>query len=75
MSPHCKDIVSAPRMADSEAKETEQFSVTLPRQALDMIEELKAIGLYGRTRGEITRALVLARLEDLLSRGIVKRRD
>ncbi|WP_421936923.1 hypothetical protein [Phenylobacterium sp.] len=54
---------------------TKPFTVTLPQQALDMIEDLKAVGLYGNNRAEIARALILARLEDLLGRGVIKRRD
>jgi len=56
-----------------DAPKTKPFTITLPRQALEMIEELKGIGLYGNNRAEISRALILARLEDLLSRGVLKR--
>jgi Arc/MetJ-type ribon-helix-helix transcriptional regulator len=53
-------------------KSTDQVSVTLPSQALDMIEGLRKVGLYGTTRGEIIRTLVLARLEDLISKSVIK---
>lgn len=53
-------------------RDTEQFSVTLPCQACDLIEQLRMTGLYGDTRGAVTRQLVLARLEDLIGRGILK---
>jgi hypothetical protein len=33
---------------------------------------LKVKGLYGTTRGEIARTLILGRLEDLAGKGIVK---
>lgn len=56
-------------------KKTKGFTITLPQQALEMIEELKGVGLYGNNRAEIARALVLARLEDLLSRGVLKPRN
>jgi hypothetical protein len=36
--------------------------------------QLKGVGLYGTTRGEIARALILSRLEDLAGRNIVKLR-
>jgi hypothetical protein len=52
--------------------DTEQFSITLPRQAIQMIEQVRLTGLYGDSRGEITRRLVLARLEELVGNGIVK---
>lgn len=45
--------------------------MTLPSQALTMVEQLRDVGLYGTTRGEIIRALVLARLEHLIGQGIV----
>ena len=34
--------------------------------------QLKGVGLYGTTRGAIARTLILARLEDLAGRNIVK---
>jgi len=37
-----------------------------------MIEDLRKIGLYGTTRGEIIRTLVLARLEDLIGKNLIK---
>ena len=54
-----------------EPTETEQFSVTLPKEAVRVMMQLKGVGLYGTTRGEIARSLILARLEDLAGRNIV----
>jgi hypothetical protein len=52
--------------------DTEQLSVTLPREAVRLMMQLKGVGLYGTTRGEIARSLIQARLEDLAGKGIVK---
>lgn len=52
--------------------DTESFTITLPRQALAMIEKLKDVGLYGTNRGEICRALILARLEDVIAKGVLR---
>jgi hypothetical protein len=41
-------------------------------EAVRVMMQLKAAGLYGTTRGEIACTLILARLEDLAGRGIVK---
>lgn len=56
-------------------KATNQISVTLPIVALEMVEELQAVGLYGTTRAEVARTLILARLEDVIAKGILRRRD
>lgn len=44
-------------------KKTDAFSITLPTQAIDMIEGLIAEGLYGTTRAEIARQLILDQLK------------
>lgn len=36
--------------------------------------QLKGVGLYGTTRGEIARSLIQARLEDLAGKNIVRLR-
>lgn len=51
------------------------FTINLPPQALDMIEQLKPKGLYGSNRGEITRQLVLDQLKELVARQVVKAPD
>lgn len=51
----------------------DQFSVTLPTQAIEMLEELVSIGLHGKTRGEVARKLILDRLEELIGKGIVSK--
>lgn len=56
----------------TEPTDTIKFSVTLPIEAVRLMMTLKGAGLYGTTRGEIARALILARLEDLARDGIVK---
>jgi Arc/MetJ-type ribon-helix-helix transcriptional regulator len=58
-----------------EPADTEQFSVTLPRKALDMVQDLVGTGLYGASRAEVARALILQRLEDLVAKGVVKLRQ
>ncbi len=68
---HCKNIgLSLPKTR--EPTESTQFSVTLPNEALRQLMMLKGKGLYGSTRGEIARTLILARLEDLAGRGIIR---
>jgi Arc/MetJ-type ribon-helix-helix transcriptional regulator len=54
-------------------KDTEQISVTLPVRVLEIMERLRGVGLYGTTRGEVARALIQARIEDLMEKGVVKR--
>jgi hypothetical protein len=59
-------------MADKTA-----FTVRLPAKAIEMIEkDLIPTGLYGTSRAEVARALIIARLEQLVGEGIVQlRRD
>lgn len=59
----------------TEPTDSVQFSVSLPEEALSVMMQLRGKGLYGTTRGAIARALILARLEDLAGRQIVKLRD
>ena len=51
---------------------TDSFTITLPVQAIGMIKDLIPTGLYGSSRGEVSRALILSRLEQLIGQGIVK---
>jgi hypothetical protein len=51
---------------------TVQFTVTVPQRASDLMEALVPIGLYGSTRAEVARALILARLEDVVAKGIIR---
>jgi len=37
-----------------------------------MIDDLQKVGLYGTTRAEVIRTLVLARLEDVISKGVLQ---
>jgi Arc/MetJ-type ribon-helix-helix transcriptional regulator len=55
--------------------DTTQLSIRLPNKAVEMIEEdLIPTGLYGTSRAEVCKALILARLEQLLGEGIVTAR-
>lgn len=47
--------------------ENTQFSITLPNQAIEMIEDLIETGLYGANRAEVSRSLILGRLEQLVN--------
>jgi hypothetical protein len=49
---------------ETESQESPQFSITLPVEALEMIENgLKHFGLYGKPRATICRALILDMLK------------
>lgn len=54
--------------------ETDGFTIRLPVQAIEMIEDLIPTGLYGSSRAEVARSLVLSRLEQLVGQDIVKLR-
>jgi hypothetical protein len=55
------------------ARETEQFSITLPVEAIEMIEKgLAPFGLYGKKRGTIAAALILDMLKQPNIRDIVR---
>ncbi|MCH8952184.1 MAG: hypothetical protein IID49_08695 [Proteobacteria bacterium] len=45
------------------SKKTESFSITLPIQAIEMIEKLIPIGLYGTNRAQISSQLILDQLK------------
>ncbi len=70
----CNNIVKMrpqmPRKAG--LSDTVQFSITLPVQALSMMEELESTGLFGTSRGEIARSLILAQLQLLAGQGLVR---
>lgn len=52
-------------MAGKGANESPQFSISLPVEAIDMIEEgLIPFGLYGKRRATICRTLILDMLKD-----------
>jgi len=59
----------------TEPTHSEQISVTLPQEAIRVMMQLKGKGLYGTTRGAVARILILARLEDLAGRNLVKLRE
>jgi hypothetical protein len=55
---HCNSIVSA--MANKGDPDTKQFSITLPLDAVEMIENgLIPFGLYGKRLATISAALIL----------------
>ena len=50
--------------ADTESQESPQFSITLPTDAIEMIEAgLKHFGLCGKKRATICRSLILNMLK------------
>ncbi len=52
----------------------QQFSVTLPDEAIEMMKDLEKTKLYGTNRGEIARALILDMLKQLAAQKVVKMR-
>jgi len=50
---------------------SKQFSINLPPQAVGMLEQLIGVGLYGTSRAEVARTLILSRLEQLIAQSIV----
>jgi hypothetical protein len=64
MQPQCRYNVS---MMQSD-KKTESFSITLPLQAIEMLEDLIPLGLYGTTRAEIAKQLILDQLKEMRSK-------
>ena len=66
---HCNSIVSKIHMADK----TEQFSITLPIEAIEMIEKgLVPFGLYGKKRSTVAANLILDMLKQSHIRDIVR---
>jgi hypothetical protein len=50
----------------AEKGESPQFSISLPLEAIDLIEKrLKPYGLHGKMRATICRSLILERLREL----------
>lgn len=47
------------------------YSITLPKQAVEIIDNLSAIGIYGDKRAVITRNLVLDAIKRLIADGVV----
>ena len=70
MQEHCISVLTMPRKAGP--SDTAQFSITLPAQAVAMMKELEASGLYGSSRAEVARGLILAQLTLLAGQGIVE---
>jgi len=57
---HCNSIVKA--MADKD--ESAQFSISLPLEAVEMIEKgLVPFGIYGKKRATVCRTLILDALK------------
>jgi hypothetical protein len=48
------------------------FSITLPNEAIETMMDLLPSKLYGATRAEIARALILDMLKRLAADGLVK---
>ena len=53
------------------AKDT--LPVRLPAQAIKLMDQLVAVGLYGTTRGEIARNLILDQLKRLTAEKVIPR--
>ena len=49
-----------------------QFSITLPDEVLKMFEQLYPLGLYGKTRAEVARQLILDMMKRLSGEKIIK---
>lgn len=71
MQRHCFEYINRmPKKAG--LAETVQISITLPAQAVSLLQDLEVTGLFGTSRGEIARNLILAQLQALASQGLVK---
>ena len=56
-----------------ESQESPQFSITLPLEAIEMIEKgLSPFGLYGKKRATICRALILDMLKQPAVQGHIR---
>ncbi|HEX8165909.1 MAG TPA: ribbon-helix-helix domain-containing protein [Beijerinckiaceae bacterium] len=51
---------------------TTQFSITLPDEIVAVLQQLVATKLYGNTRAEVARTLILNRLEQLAAQKLIK---
>ena len=76
---HCNNILIS--MAAKADGDSEQFSITLPVDAIEMIEQgLIPFGLYGKRRATVCTSLILDALkqssvQDQIRQGRAKRRD
>jgi Arc/MetJ-type ribon-helix-helix transcriptional regulator len=52
------------------AKET--IPVRLPPQAIELVDQLVLLGIYGSNRGEVTRQLILDQLKRLASERVIR---
>lgn len=50
-------------------KDTDSFSITLPIEAIEMLEKLIPVGLYGKKRATIASQLILDQLKHMRARG------
>ncbi len=48
-----------------------QFTISLPEQAIDLIEKLEPHGIYGDSRAEIARNLILDALKKMVADGTI----
>jgi hypothetical protein len=68
---HCNSIVST--MAEKGDSDTKQFSITLPLDAVEMIENgLIPFGLYGKKLARISASLILDMLKTPAVRGQIR---
>ncbi|MGP8231239.1 MAG: hypothetical protein ACLQL2_01040 [Methylovirgula sp.] len=63
---HCNSIVFTMPKSDDPQEESFQFTISLPKYAIDLIEgPLAKYQLYGRKRATICQRLILEKLRDL----------
>lgn len=48
---------------------SERVQVTLPKGALALLDQLVSRGLYGESRSEVARHLIIAAIDDLVGKG------
>lgn len=55
------------------APESVPFTIRLPEQTTAMLDQLRDVGLYGSSRAEVARSLILDQLKLLRANGTLKR--
>lgn len=51
------------------------FTVTLPKQAIDVIDNLATMGIFGDKRAVVARTLILDAIKRLVADGIISADD
>ena len=52
--------------------ETKSFTIVLPAKAAERLEKLVELELYGSTRAEVAKSIILEHLRDLWKAGTLK---